>query len=106
MSFPEIPNELAQKLGGPAGGLIAIMFLRDAWPRRVAMAAAACPLSWYGAPHLVMWLPLNEGFAGFLLGLFGMAAVSKIFEAWNQVDLYPLLTSWLPVRKNSNDPKE
>lgn len=106
MSFPEIPNELAQKLGGPIGGAIAMLFLRGDWKRRLAMAAAACPLSWYGAPHLIKWIPLSEGFAGLLLGLFGMAAVSKVFEALNQVDLYPLLNSWLPVRKNSNDPKE
>jgi len=106
MPIPEIPPEIAHKLGGPAGGVIAMMFLRDSWPRRFAMAAAACPLSWYGAPHLVQWFPLNEGFAGFLLGLFGMSAVSKVFDAWHQIDLVPLLMSWLPFRKNSDAPKE
>lgn len=105
MMFNDIPPDVAGKLGGPAGGLVAMLFLRDAWPRRLAMAAAACPLSWYGAPHLVLWLPLNEGFAGFLLGLFGMSAVGKVFDAWNEIDLVPLLTAWLPFRK-PGAPKE
>jgi hypothetical protein len=91
-----IPPEVAHKLGGPFGGLIAMLFLQDPWPRRVAMAAAACPLSWYGAPMLVEWLPLmNEGLAGFLLGLFGMSIVSKIFDAWQGVSLVPTIQAWL-----------
>jgi hypothetical protein len=94
-----IPPEVAHKLSGPAGGLVAMMFLRDTWPKRFAMAAAACPLSWYGAPVLVQWMPINEGLAGFLLGLFGMSIVSKIFDAWQGVSLGPTIQAWLDWMK-------
>lgn len=66
------------------------------------IAGWACSI--FGAPHAASWLGFSEGFAGFLLGLFGMAIVDKIFETWKALELGKILSAW--IRKLLNLPQE
>jgi hypothetical protein len=38
---------------------------------------------------------MDEGFAGFLVGLFGMSVVKKIFDLWTSFDLSSILSDWI-----------
>lgn len=71
------------KLAGVAGALVSMQFLQGAWPTRLAMASAGALLSYYAAAYVSGRTGLPEGLSGFLLGFFGMAVVSKLWD-WLQ----------------------
>ena len=98
MNINDLPPDLGRHLAGPAGSLIALMWMEGTWPRKIAMFAAGWVLSYYGSPHLAEWLGFNEGFSGFLLGLFGMAIVDKLFTAWKDLQVGQIFTDWLKKR--------
>jgi hypothetical protein len=91
----DLPPDISKHLAGPAGSLIALLWLHGRWPKKVAMFAAGWVLSFYGSPIAAQWLGFSEGFAGFLLGLFGMAIVDKIFETWKTLEIGTLLSDWI-----------
>ena len=96
--FNDLPPDTDKFVAGPAGSLFALLWLKGTWPRKVAMFIGGWALSFYGAPGVATWLGFSEGFAGFLLGLFGMAIVDKMFEAWDVMDLGTILKDWLRKR--------
>lgn len=98
MSFPEIPPDLGKHLAGPAGSMVALFWLRGSIPRKVGMFAAGWALSYYASTHVADWLGFNEGFAGFLLGLFGMSVVDKIFEGWQSFKVGDIFQDWIRKR--------
>lgn len=98
MAFPDLPPEIGKHLAGPAGSLVALFWLRGTIARKCGMFAAGWALSFYGSSHVASWLGFNEGFAGFLLGLFGMSIVDKTFEAWNTLEVGVILKDWLRKR--------
>lgn len=67
------------------------------------MFAAGWIFSLNVAPPVAHWLGLPEGFSGFLLGLFGMAIVDKIFEVWRSFELGALVMAWTKKRLGLND---
>lgn len=84
----------ATKLAGVAGAVVSMRYLQGSWPARMSMAASGSLISYYGAPHLAQLTSMPEGLTGFLLGLFGMAVVSR---AWEWVQLAPILPLWQAV---------
>lgn len=85
---------VAGKLAGVAGALVSMRYLQGSWPARLSMAASGALISYYAAPHLAMRLGIPEGLTGFLLGLFGMAIVSR---AWEAVQSLPITAMWQAV---------
>lgn len=78
---------LATKLAGLAGAVVSMRFLQGTWKERVFRAAGGMAFSFYASPFLAKISGLPEGLSGFLLGLFGMALVSK---AWEVIQTLPL----------------
>ena len=95
MSLLDLPPDVGKYLAGPAGSLIALMWIEGTWFRKIAMFAAGWVLSFYGSIHLANWLGFNEGFSGFLLGLFGMSIVDKMFTAWKELEMGSIISDWL-----------
>lgn len=73
---------LPQFAAGTAGALVSMRFISGTWFEKVTMALGGSALSFFGTPPLFSWLAINnsEGLLGFLVGLFGMALVSKVYE--------------------------
>lgn len=96
MSMPN-PSDLppielwAAKLAGVAGALVSMRFLQGTWPERISTAAAGAILSYYMADWLAAKVGLPLGLTGFLLGLFGMAVMSR---AWEWVQTTPVAAIW------------
>lgn len=88
--FPESLNDLGlAKLGsGIAGAIVSMRFISGTWPEKVTLAAGGCALSYYAAPPVAQWLAVSnaEGLIGFLIGLFGMSFISKIYEVIQALD--------------------
>lgn len=87
-------DALAVKLAGVAGSLVSMRYLQGSWPARISMAAGGSLISYYAAPHLAAVTGVPEGLTGFLLGLFGMAVVSR---AWEGVQAAPIAALWQAV---------
>lgn len=74
-------------LPGAAGSLLALTWMQGTWKRKVPMFLGGFALSFFASPSAAAWAGTNMGLAGFLLGLFGMAVVDKIFTTWDRLDL-------------------
>ena len=75
---------------GLAGSLVSMRFIQGPWYERVLMCLGGTFLSYYGTTPVAAWLGFHaqdgEGLVGFLLGLFGMAIVAKLYEALQYID--------------------
>ncbi|WP_304306229.1 hypothetical protein [Pseudacidovorax intermedius] len=98
MDLPEVPDGWATKLAGIGGAFVSMGFIKGTLPARAFMAIGGALLSFYFAPWVSAQTGLPEGGAGFLLGLFGMAVVSRIWESvstWQVQDLWQIAMAWL-----------
>lgn len=66
-------------------------FLQGSRTAKASMAATGAILAYYGSPYLSLALGIPEGLAGFLTGMFGMAIVSR---AWEAVQAAPIAALW------------
>ena len=73
---------LPQFAAGAAGALVSMRFITGTWFEKTTMALGGSALSFFGTVPLSNWLAISnaEGLLGFLIGLFGMALVSKVYE--------------------------
>ncbi|GGX11068.1 hypothetical protein GCM10007242_16380 [Pigmentiphaga litoralis] len=85
---------LAVKLAGVAGALVSMRYLQGSLLARISMAASGSLVSYYAAPHVAHLTGMPEGLTGFLLGVFGMAIVSR---AWEGVQAVPIALMWQAV---------
>lgn len=96
------PN-LAKHAAGPLGALSAMFFMKGPWLQRLSMLVPGAALSFYASGPLASYAHMPEGLAGFLLGLFGMAAVGKVFETWETLQFGDLIRKtfarWLGVKE-------
>lgn len=97
-----IIEELKAAAPGIAGAMLALMFMRRPILILAGMFVGGCLLSWYGATWFAELAGLEKhvGLAGFVLGLFGMALVAKVYdtiEALQPAKLADAVVSW--VRK-------
>ncbi len=98
------PDAWAVKLAGLVGAVVSMQFLQGSWPARVNLALSGAAISYFAAPYLSAKIGLPEGLTGFLLGLFGMAVASRVWE-WIQTtpvaELWQLLLAKLGKREKS-----
>jgi len=59
--------------------------------QRFAAFLGGTGASYYGAEQVAAWAHLAPGLSGFLVGLFGMAIVGRVFEAIEQMHLAPIM---------------
>lgn len=78
-------------VAGFFGGLVAMLLLKDTWPRRLSLVAGALPASYYGGEALVSMFGGNEGLYGFLCGIFALALAKRLFAAVEGFDAAGLL---------------
>jgi len=83
-------DEVAARLAGVAGALVSMRFLQGSRLARLSMALSGAVISYYVSPYLAERVGIPEGLAGFLLGMFGMAVVSRAWEAVQAVPVGPL----------------
>ena len=71
---------LFAKGAGLAGALVSLNFVKGTWPERIVMALSGAILSYFVAPYVSVRGGIDVGLSGFLVGLFGMAICSKLWE--------------------------
>ncbi len=83
----ELDPVIAKAGPGLIGSLVAVGLMRDVSPwRRVIAFVAGAACSYFGVDTIITVLPaIKEGFAGFILGLFGMALVVKVYELLDEI---------------------
>jgi len=100
MALPDF-DVVAAKLAGVAGSLVSMHFLQGSWPQRVSTAICGALISFYAAPYVSTRVGIPEGLGGFLLGLFGMAIASRLWE-WVQTTpiagVWQIVIDWLKKR--------
>jgi len=82
---------LATKLSGLAGAIVSLRFLRGSWPERLFTVLSGFLVSYFISPWLAAKISLPEGLTGFLVGVFGMAVMSR---AWEWVQTTPVAAIW------------
>ncbi len=94
----ETPNTvdptIAKLIASVTGALVSINFVKGTWPERILMVIGGSALSYYGTTPIASGVNLTdaEGLVGFLLGLFGMAIVSRLYEAIQALDFKVVLS--------------
>lgn len=88
------------KLSGVAGSVLSLKYIKGStWVERLTMVAGGSILSLYAAPYLARKTDMPEGLVGFLLGVFGMAVVAKVWEAIQLTPASEILGRLLPSKK-------
>ena len=106
--FENFSTEVRQVLPGIGGSILALFFIRRPALVLAAIFFGGCVLSVYAPAVAMHYLELDDktrvqfsGFIGFVIGLFGMALVAKIYdliEAINVVDLWRALVDGIRKR--------
>lgn len=92
---------VSKLLSGTAGALVSMKFLAGTWPEKICMAIGGSALSYFASVPVSEWMSVSEkaqGLVGFLIGLFGMAIISKVYEVIQVMDAKEIATgiwSWL-----------
>lgn len=76
-----------QAAPGVIGSLTAIRYTNGPLLARITMVPSGAFLSFYAGPWVASKMGMPEGLSGFLVGLFGMVVVGKLFETWDRFDL-------------------
>ena len=84
-------DDWAVKLAGLAGAAVSMNFIKGTLPRRLTLAVCGAIVSNYTSEWIAHKTGLPVGMAGFLLGLFGMAIVSR---GWEFVEATPIGALW------------
>lgn len=99
----QIPPEARDAAPGVLGALVAIPWTQGPLLMRASMFLGGASLSYLGSDAFaqVMGMTSGRGFAGFVLGLFGMSVAAKIYEAIAAVaagELWGAVIEWLRTR--------
>lgn len=111
---PEDLKQFLEQLGPAAVGTAVSMFVTEGrWKKRLVQGIVGVPFSMYMAPSVYAFVQrwewgqsITPSGAGVLTAVFGLAAVSYVFELWKQLQLGPMLREWISKRlgvKNPND---
>lgn len=81
--------DLVKAALGLAGALVSLRFIKDtSTPEKVLLVLGGSVMSFVGTGPVTTYFAVlhAEGLVGFLLGLFGMALTTKVYEAIQLVD--------------------
>ena len=84
-------------IAGIAGSAVSLRFVQGTITEKLLMTLGGSSLSYFGTTPASIWIGLanTEGLVGFLIGLFGMAIVSKIYEVIQVVDAKQIVNEGL-----------
>jgi len=71
------------RFAGVAGALVSMKFVSGTLFERFLMFIGGAFFSYYATEWVAAWLALPHGLTGFLLGVFGMSVLSRVWE-WVQ----------------------
>lgn len=80
---------IVKLVSGIVGAFVSLKFVPGTWPERLFMVSAGAFLSYVATDPLASYLGMGkeaQGLVGFLVGLFGMAILSKLYEAFVSLD--------------------
>ena len=82
---------------GTAGAFVSLRFIQGTKTEKGIMAVGGSAMSYFGASPMADYLHMvtAEGLIGFMIGLFGMAIVSKLYEVIQAVDAYAVAKRFL-----------
>lgn len=82
---------IAVKAAGLVGAIVSTRLLQGTWPQKISAALCGAAISFYAAPYVSSRIGLPEGLGGFLIGVFGMAVASRI---WEWIQTAPIVPLW------------
>jgi hypothetical protein len=92
VNFNDLPPELGKHLAGPAGSAVALFFLKGTWRTYTGAFLGGWAMTHYFGKVVHDTFPrLDLETSGFLVGLFGVVVVKKLFDTWVQFDAGKLL---------------
>lgn len=94
MNMPDFLPEIGKLAASFIGSLCSLRWLPGRWWQKLQMLIAGTALSRYSTEPLAKWAGMNEGQAGFFLGLFGMAVVIKIFDTIEKTQVADIFMEW------------
>lgn len=111
---PEDVKQFLEQLGPAAiGTAVSMLFTEGRWKKRLVQGIVGVPFSMYMAPTVFAatqrweWgKAVTESGAGVLTAVFGLAAVSYVFELWKQLQLGPMLREWIAKRLGVSNPED
>ena len=73
---------------GLAGATVSLKFVQGRWWERLGLVDGGAALSYFGTTPCAQLVGVKdaEGLLGFLIGLFGMGLVTKVYESLQAVD--------------------
>lgn len=84
---PEAGKALPGALGAASAAILAILQDPKRWATAVALVPPGVAGSWYGGPYVAHLVGMPEGLAGYMTGLFAMAAAGKLLVTLHRFDL-------------------
>ena len=91
----DLNAQLGIVLAAPLGALCALLWYRGEAKRKTSMFGVGWLISYYSAETLAAWAGMSVGFVAFLLGLFGIAVIDKVFKTWGELDIGQILSHFL-----------
>lgn len=80
MNQNDITHEIIKAVPGTVGAIVALRWIAGPPTQRVMALVGGVAASYYGSAHVASLMGTDTGLAGFMVGLFGMALASKVFE--------------------------
>lgn len=77
----DLQDEIIKAIPGTIGALVALRWLGGGIWHAGASFIGGSAGAYYGAPFVSNFTGTSESLTGFLVGLFGMAIASRVFEA-------------------------
>jgi hypothetical protein len=99
-------QSIVTKLAGVLGALVSLRFLSGPLASRLIMAVGGALFSFFGTDYVSSKLSIPEGLAGFLLGLFGMSILSRIWEWLQTTSLSGFLSAFFKVPQSEDKDKK
>lgn len=93
---------VAKLVAGVAGSFVSLGYVKGSYLERLSMGIGGAALSYYGTTPASNWIgvPDTEGLIGFMIGLFGMAIMSKVYEVIQMADAQQIaLDLWERVKR-------
>ena len=93
---------LAKLLAGLAGSVVSLRFVQGTLVERMFMGIGGAALSYYASTPAATWVGVKdaEGLVGFLIGLFGMALMAKVYEVILLMDAKKIAAdSWAAIKR-------
>jgi hypothetical protein len=99
-----VVDEVTKFGSGFLGSLVSLRFLKgESWLGKATLVCGGAALAYFAAPALGRLLHMDDalGLTGFMLGLFGMAVATKLYEViqgFNAAEVAAVITNWVKKR--------